>query len=94
MVPERIATLVISVALPLSSTVITGMLVLSPYTFAVTPEVANLAAAKVPEVIFVALDVSVVADAAKPVTAAAAIAILVFVTEVICPVLVTVNTGT
>jgi len=51
-------------------------------------------APKVPELIFDASVVSVVADAARPDTAADVIAIAVFVTEVTCPCALVTKTGT
>ena len=56
------------------STTNTGTELAEPCVAAVTPEVANLAASNVPDEMFVALVVSVVAEAAKPDTALEAIA--------------------
>jgi hypothetical protein len=94
--PEAIAiaVFVTAVTLPAASTVITGTIAALAYTPATTPDVASLAAAKVPEPIFEALVVSVVAEAAKPDTAPEAIAIAVFVTAVTLPYPSVVITGT
>ena len=78
---------------PYVSIVRTGILVEPPYTPEVTPDTGNLAEFKVPEVIFVALVVSVVAEDDNPETALEDIPIAVFVIEVILPKESTTTTG-
>ena len=59
-----------------------------------TAKSGNLALASVPELMLLALVVSVVAEAAKPLTAELAIAISTLLAAVICPCALTVNEAT
>ncbi len=66
--PPEIAVVLASVILPIESTVSTGMAELLPYVPGVTPLADNCAVERAPEVILLALVVSVMADAASPLT--------------------------
>jgi hypothetical protein len=80
-----IATFDALVTLPFASTTTLATELALPYVVAVAPESANLATGNVPELILLALDVSVVAEAANPETALEAIAIATLEAVVILP---------
>ena len=88
-----IATLDALVILPYPSTINDGTELAVPYPVAETPELGNLPAGNVPDVILFALVVSVVADVAKPETAETLIAIATFAAFVILPKESTTNEG-